>query len=135
MAGGDLHVKPNKFIENWAARREAVEFGFRWTPKSLLTLGIVGVAIPGAVYYAMCHEFVRSAFSITSHAPVSMCVCVFVIFSPAAIAGRVNTGKGVVERFLSSAGDWTCRKELRPGGGRCRVCPLPLLCWSPSRLC
>ena len=58
MAGGDLHVKPNKFIESWSARREALEFSFRWTNRGLAVL-VMGIAIPAMIYEGCKMEFVR----------------------------------------------------------------------------
>ena len=51
-------MKPNKYVEQWAARREAVEFGFKFTPKSVFSIAVVGFAVPAMIYYGVCNEFV-----------------------------------------------------------------------------
>ena len=65
MGGGDLHVKPNKFLEQWAARREAVEHGWRFTPKNVMVAITVGLVVPAAVYAGICGEFVRTKYTHT----------------------------------------------------------------------
>jgi hypothetical protein len=51
---GDLYVKPNKNIEEWASRRENMEFEFTWdTPTTLKTV-IWGIGIPVGIYSLLC---------------------------------------------------------------------------------
>jgi hypothetical protein len=51
---GDLPVKSNKYVEDFATRRENIEHEFRWTGKSLLNIALfVGVA-PYLIYTVRC---------------------------------------------------------------------------------
>lgn len=47
---GDLPVKPNKHIEDWAVRREHIENEFRWDGKTLANIGLWALAFPYFVY-------------------------------------------------------------------------------------
>lgn len=50
---GDMPAKPNKFVEDWATRREHLEQEFRWSGKNLTRIAVFGFAIPIAVYKLM----------------------------------------------------------------------------------
>ena len=43
---GNLPITKNKYVEEWNARREALEEEFRFSPKNILILGITCVAVP-----------------------------------------------------------------------------------------
>ena len=58
--GGGMEVNKNKFIEDWNAGRENLEFNFRWTRRNLAIVGIFGVAVPLLLYKGIVREFVRS---------------------------------------------------------------------------
>lgn len=51
---GDLPVKPNKYIEQWAARRELVEEEFKWDAKTITQVVTFGLLVPYAIYAVMC---------------------------------------------------------------------------------
>lgn len=47
---GNLPVKPNKFVEEWATRREHLESEFRWDGKTLTRIAVFAFAVPYAIY-------------------------------------------------------------------------------------
>ncbi|KAG0532981.1 hypothetical protein BDA96_04G152300, partial [Sorghum bicolor] len=49
----------NKWIEEWNAGRENLEFNFCWTRHSLAVVGLFDLAVPILVYKGIVHEFVR----------------------------------------------------------------------------
>ena len=51
---GDLPVKPNKYLEQWATRREHVENDFKWNGRTLSTLAIFGFGVPYVIYSTRC---------------------------------------------------------------------------------
>ena len=63
--GGGMEVHKNKWIEEWNAGRENLEFNFRWTRRSLAVVGLFGLAVPILVYKGIVREFVR-----TFHSPL-----------------------------------------------------------------
>ncbi|KAF0919946.1 hypothetical protein E2562_032358 [Oryza meyeriana var. granulata] len=56
--GGGMEVHKNKWIEEWNAGRENLEFNFRWTRRSLAVVGLFGLAVPILVYKGIVREFV-----------------------------------------------------------------------------
>ncbi|URD92317.1 hypothetical protein MUK42_01577 [Musa troglodytarum] len=56
--GGGMEVNKNKYIEDWNAARENLEFNFRWTRRNLAIVGIFGLAVPILVYKGIVREFV-----------------------------------------------------------------------------
>ncbi|RVW15726.1 putative ribonuclease H protein [Vitis vinifera] len=56
--GGGMEAHKNKFIEEWGAARENLEYNFRWTRRNLVLAGIFGVAVPILVYRGIVKEFV-----------------------------------------------------------------------------
>jgi hypothetical protein len=63
--GGGMEVHKNKWIEEWNAGRENLEFNFRWTRRSLAVVGLFGLAVPILVYKGIVRDFVR-----TFHSPL-----------------------------------------------------------------
>lgn len=59
MAGG-MEANKNRFIEEWGAARENLEYNFRWTRRNLALVGIFGIAIPVFIYKGIVKEFVIS---------------------------------------------------------------------------
>jgi hypothetical protein len=57
--GGGMEVNKNKWIEEWNAGRENLEFNFRWTRRNLAIVGLFGVALPFLIYKGVVREFVR----------------------------------------------------------------------------
>lgn len=53
-----MEAHKNKFIEEWGAARENLEYNFRWTRRNLVLAGIFGVAVPILVYRGIVKEFV-----------------------------------------------------------------------------
>ena len=58
--GGGMEVHKNRWIEEWNAGRENLEFNFRWTRRSLAVVGLFGLAVPILVYKGIVREFVRT---------------------------------------------------------------------------
>jgi hypothetical protein len=56
--GGGMEVNKNRWIEEWNAGRENLEFNFRWTRRSLAVVGLFGLAVPILVYKGIVREFV-----------------------------------------------------------------------------
>lgn len=52
-----MEAHKNKFIEEWGAARENLEYNFRWTRRNLVLAGIFGVAVPILVYRGIVKEF------------------------------------------------------------------------------
>lgn len=59
MAGG-MSVTKNKFIEEWAYKRENAEKYFKYSRANWARLAIFGFAVPFAVYNLITSEMVRS---------------------------------------------------------------------------
>ncbi|XP_034701217.1 uncharacterized protein LOC117926244 isoform X1 [Vitis riparia] len=57
--GGGMEAHKNKFIEEWGAARENLEYNFRWTRRNLVLAGIFGVAVPILVYRGIVKEFLQ----------------------------------------------------------------------------
>ncbi|KAK9802719.1 hypothetical protein WJX73_000385 [Symbiochloris irregularis] len=57
---GDLPVKPNKYVEDWATFRENVEYTYRWDRKTWTRLGLWLFGFPYAVYCISVSEFNKS---------------------------------------------------------------------------
>ena len=55
-----MEVHKNRWIEEWNAGRENLEFNFRWTRRSLAVVGLFGLAVPILVYKGIVREFVRT---------------------------------------------------------------------------
>ena len=53
---GNLPVKPNKHIEDFASRRETIEKEFRWDRTTLTRIGLWGVVAPYVIYHLMYVE-------------------------------------------------------------------------------
>lgn len=51
---GNLPVKPNKYIEDWATRRELIEQEFKWDAKTVSTVLAFGLVVPYTIYSVMC---------------------------------------------------------------------------------
>lgn len=47
---GNLPVKPNKFVEEWATRRELIEQEFKWDAKTMTQVVTFGFLVPYAIY-------------------------------------------------------------------------------------
>lgn len=47
---GNLPVKPNKFVEEWATRRELIEQEFKWDRKTMTQVLTFGLLVPYAIY-------------------------------------------------------------------------------------
>lgn len=56
MAGG-TGVKSNKYIEEWNAGRENLEFNFRWTRRNLALVGVFGIAVHILFYKGIVRDF------------------------------------------------------------------------------
>lgn len=54
---GDLPVKPNKHVEDWATRREHIEDEFKWDRKTLSSIAIFAFAVPYFIYTISVSEF------------------------------------------------------------------------------
>ncbi|AQL00463.1 hypothetical protein SEVIR_5G322900v4 [Setaria viridis] len=59
--GGGMEVHKNRWIEEWNAGRENLEFNFRWTRRSLAVVGLFGLAVPILVYKGIVREFDEDA--------------------------------------------------------------------------
>ncbi|CAO1945883.1 unnamed protein product, partial [Urochloa humidicola] len=55
--GGGMEVHKNRWIEEWNAGRENLEFNFRWARRSLAVVGLFGIAVPILVYKGIVREF------------------------------------------------------------------------------
>lgn len=53
-------MKSNKFVEDWATRREHVENEFKWDGKTLANIGLWAFAFPYFVYSVCVKEFDKS---------------------------------------------------------------------------
>lgn len=62
--GGGMEVNKNKWIEEWNAGRENLEFNFRWSRRNLFVVGLFGLAVPFLVYKGIVREFVRLSLSV-----------------------------------------------------------------------
>ena len=47
---GDLPVKPNKFIEDFATRRENIENEFVWNRRNLANIAVFAGLVPYLIY-------------------------------------------------------------------------------------
>lgn len=47
---GNLPVKQNKYVEDWATRRELIEQEFKWDAKTVSTVLAFGLVVPYGVY-------------------------------------------------------------------------------------
>lgn len=56
--GGGMEANKNRFIEEWGAARENLEYNFRWTRRNLAIVGFFGIAIPVFIYKGIVREFV-----------------------------------------------------------------------------
>lgn len=54
-----MHVKKNKFVEEWNGRREITEQAFEVNPKNLPALLVFCVLIPYGIYSATRNELIR----------------------------------------------------------------------------
>ncbi len=54
-----MHVKKNKFVEEWNGRREITEMAFEVNPGNLPALLMFCVLIPYGIYSATRAEFIR----------------------------------------------------------------------------
>ncbi|KAK2080527.1 hypothetical protein QBZ16_000380 [Prototheca wickerhamii] len=54
---GNLPVKPNKYIEDWATRRELIEQEFKWDAKTVSTVLAFGLVVPYTIYSVIVAEF------------------------------------------------------------------------------
>ncbi|EEC71434.1 hypothetical protein OsI_03632 [Oryza sativa Indica Group] len=54
-----MEVHKNRWIEEWNAGRENLEFNFRWTRRSLAVVGLFGLAVPILVYKGIVREFIQ----------------------------------------------------------------------------
>jgi hypothetical protein len=57
MAGGGLDVHHNKYIEEWATKRENIEKVFKFNRASLSRIAVFGVVIPFVIYKVTVAEF------------------------------------------------------------------------------
>ncbi|GJN17769.1 hypothetical protein PR202_gb04867 [Eleusine coracana subsp. coracana] len=71
--GGGMEVHKNRWIEEWNAGRENLEFNFRWTRRSLAVVGLFGLAVPILVYKGIVREFVRSLPATYPNPPRPLC--------------------------------------------------------------
>ncbi|XP_078168855.1 neuronal acetylcholine receptor subunit alpha-5 [Carex rostrata] len=55
--GGGMEVNKNKWIEEWNAGRENLEFNFRWSRRNIVVVGLFGLALPYLVYKGVVREF------------------------------------------------------------------------------
>ncbi|CAO2182977.1 unnamed protein product, partial [Urochloa humidicola] len=55
--GGGMEMHKNRWIEEWNAGRENLEFNFRWSRRSLAVVGLFGLAVPILVYKGIVREF------------------------------------------------------------------------------
>jgi hypothetical protein len=51
---GDLPVKPNKYVEDMAYRREHIENEFTWSAKNLTNIAVFAFLVPYMVYTVRC---------------------------------------------------------------------------------
>merc|ERR1712224_243558 len=54
---GNLPVKPNPYVEDWAMKRENVELTFKFDNKTLAVLATAGVLTPYLIYQMCISEF------------------------------------------------------------------------------
>jgi hypothetical protein len=54
---GNLPVKPNPYVEDWATHRENVELTFKFDGKTIAILGAAAVTVPYVIYQMCCSEF------------------------------------------------------------------------------
>ncbi|KAK9813107.1 hypothetical protein WJX72_009171 [[Myrmecia] bisecta] len=54
---GDLPVHPNKYVEEWATKREHVEETFLFNRKNLQNVVIYALAVPALIYTVTVKEF------------------------------------------------------------------------------
>lgn len=54
---GNLPVKPNKYIEDFGARRETIEKEFQWDGQTMRRIGLWGLLVPYGIYRMMLFEF------------------------------------------------------------------------------
>lgn len=66
MAGG-MGVTKNKFIEDWATRRENAEQYFKYTRLNWARLAVFGFALPMAVYHLISSEMVCILCQLPEH--------------------------------------------------------------------
>uniref|UniRef100_A0A0E0JNR1 Uncharacterized protein n=1 Tax=Oryza punctata TaxID=4537 RepID=A0A0E0JNR1_ORYPU len=69
--GGGMEVHKNKWIEEWNAGRENLEFNFRWTRRSLAVVGLFGLAVPILVYKGIVPYAGRGCRPAVQEVPVS----------------------------------------------------------------
>ncbi|XP_060213224.1 uncharacterized protein LOC132640599 isoform X3 [Lycium barbarum] len=62
--GGGMEYNKNKWIEEWGASRENLEYNFRWSRRNLAIVGIFGIAIPVLIYKGIVKEFAGRLFPI-----------------------------------------------------------------------
>ncbi|KAK6139719.1 hypothetical protein DH2020_026529 [Rehmannia glutinosa] len=55
--GGGMEANKNRWVEEWGASRENLEYNFRWTRRNFALVGIFGIAIPVLVYKGIVKEF------------------------------------------------------------------------------
>eukprot|EP00212_Chloropicon_laureae_P002035 CAMPEP_0197485238 /NCGR_PEP_ID=MMETSP1311-20131121/232_1 /TAXON_ID=464262 /ORGANISM="Genus nov. species nov., Strain RCC856" /LENGTH=104 /DNA_ID=CAMNT_0043027915 /DNA_START=57 /DNA_END=371 /DNA_ORIENTATION=- len=54
---GNLPVRPNSYVEDWAHNRENIELTFKWNAKTLAILGTAGLLTPYLIYNLCVDEF------------------------------------------------------------------------------
>ena len=54
---GNMHVKTNKFIEDWGTYRENLEYTFKWNTDSIVKIAVFAVAVPVVIYKLVIREF------------------------------------------------------------------------------
>lgn len=54
---GNLPITTNKFIEEWGARREALEEEFRFSPRNIVILGLTCIAFPVLLFKLTIYQF------------------------------------------------------------------------------
>ena len=71
--GGGMEVNKNRWIEEWNAGRENLEFNFRWTRRNLAIVGIFGVnfscvslSLPSSALLRVCLHIQTNTLSQTN---------------------------------------------------------------------
>jgi hypothetical protein len=72
---GNLPVKPNPYVEDWATHRENVELTFKFDGKTIAILGAAAVTVPYVIYQMCCSEFVSTRMHVLCLC-ACLCLCV-----------------------------------------------------------
>lgn len=130
LAGGagDLPVKSNKHIEDWAVRREHIENEFKWDGKTLANIALWAFAFPYFVYQMRCGRAAAARQGGGAGGQGRCCPPSAAALAAAAVpalqrveaAGRCSAGRGQVLQGARAGrpGGWAEQQSWQQGVAR-----------------